>query len=368
MRFISRHLLPVCFFVAIQVAAGADVHKTMKGWYAPKGSAPPGYAVFPCIDDLNGKEYSAAAVQNCLKNIFAKPYVRRAWVVEPGGDVPGESLIVFHVQTKKLKVEQLAFEMDTGEESELREWLKRNVVTLQVGRPFSTGAESSTWEGIRQFYRNKGILVEATPTVILDYNTGKANVNFKITRGPEIPKEGAYPPYGKPCADVIMGINESQVDDYVPLQYVTSKIKLISGYVCYTPEAAQRDVDTLNALPFLDGVSVAYTGEPGSRQVSYMLKGKPLIVSTIKVEGYGASAPCLGTAKRKINISVGDIYRRSVVDQATRDLEERLCPQPGYWTEVREQDIPTGDNQIDVVFTILVDPLQTIIINGTRIN
>ena len=368
MRFTSRHLVPLCFFLAIQVATGADVHQTMKGWYEAKGSAPPSYAVFPCIYELNGKQYSATAVQDCLKNISAKPYVQRAWVDKSGGDVPGEVLIVFHVQTRLLKVERLALEMDPQEEIKLREWLKRNGGTLRVARPYSTAAEAVTWEGIRQFYRNKGILVEATPTVILDYNAGKANVKFKITRGPEIPKEGAYPPYGKPCDERISGVDESQIDDYVPRQYVESKIKLISGYVCYTPEAAQRDVDTLNALPFLESVSVAYTGEPGNHQVSYKLKGKPLTVRNITVKGYGASAPCLDTAKQRINISPGDIYRRSVVDQSTRDLEDKLCPQPGYWTEVRELDDPTSDNQIDVTFTVLVDPLQTIIINGTKIN
>ena len=367
MRYASRLFLLLCLFLTYQLVAGANEHGTMKGWYEPKSSAPPGYAVFPCIDELSGKQYSSTAVQQCSKSISAQPFVQRVWVRKSTGSEKGEVLVIFRVQTKILNLEQLAFEMDVREEAELREWLSRNVMTLQVGRPYSTDAEAVTWEGIRQFYRKKGISVAATPTVLLDYNAGKASVQFEIVRGPGIPKEGAFPPYGKPCDDLIMGIDETQIDDYVPRQYVESKIKLISGYVCYTPEAAQLDVDTLNALPFLESVAVEYSGTMGRRQVSYKLKGKPLTVRNIKLQGYGASAPCLDRANRQLNISTGDIYRRSLVDATTRNLEERVCPQRGYWTEVGEHDNLTTDNQVDVTFTVLVDPLQTIVINGIKI-
>jgi hypothetical protein len=240
-------------------------------------------------------------------------------------------------------------------------------MTLQESRPYSTDAEAVTWEGIRQFYRTKGISVAATPTVLLDYNAGNANVKFKIIRGPVIPKEGAFPPYGKPCDDLVMGIDESQIDDYVPRQYVESNIKLISGHVCYTPEVARLDIDSLNEMSFLESVAVKYSGKVGRRQVSYKLTGKPLTVRNIKLEGYGASAPCLHTSNQKLNISTGDIYSRTVADKTTRNLEENLCPQQGYWTEVIEQDNPISDNQVDVTFSVLADPLQTIVINGTKI-
>jgi hypothetical protein len=81
---------------------------------------------------------------------------------------------------------------------------------------------------------------------------------LKIVAGPKIPIESAFPPYGTRCDDLVMRVDESQVDDYVPRIYVESNLKLISGYACYTAEAARGDLETLKALPFLESVSVAY--------------------------------------------------------------------------------------------------------------
>ena len=367
MQFNPRRLAPftLCLSLFAPALAGQQVSQTMKGWYEAKGSAPP-YAVFPCIDNLSGRQYSKTGIQDCLKIISTKPYVKRARVRESKRGNPGEILVTFSVQTRDLVVTQLAFEMDTGE-AELREWLSRNAATLLEGQPYSTAAEAVTWEGIRQFYRTRGILVIATPTVNLDYETGTARVKFAITRGPQIPVEGAFPPYGKSCDDIIWGVDESEIDTHVPREYVESKITLISGYVCYSSDAAQRDVEALKALQFLNSVTVTYSDDPPRHQVSYKLQGKPLHVRVAKVDGFGASAECLAAASQKLTIA-GEIYRQSAVDHLVRELQEEVCKQPGNWVEVRVEERPVDDSQVDVTFNLVVSPRQAIIINGSKVD
>ncbi|HKM67176.1 MAG TPA: hypothetical protein VJX70_08425 [Candidatus Acidoferrum sp.] len=338
----------------------------MHSVYHPHGSAPPGEKIFSCIRELNGKPYSNLSVEECLKEISAKSFVQQAWIRNYNSE-DNRIQVDFSVKTRLLKVEELTFDMKTEEEAELWEWLMKNPSTLRVGGSYTLDAESRTWEGVRQFYRTRGVSVAVTPTEILDYDAGKARLNFRIILGPAIPSEAAFPPYGKRCNDLVVGTDESQVDENVPRIYVESKIELIRGYPCFTPEVAQRDIDSLKALPILESVAVEYTGGPGDRKVSYKLKGKPLTIRHVTLRGFGSPTPCLETAKTELCTKPGAIYQRSVAEHTARDLEERLCARPGYWTEVTEQDEPLGDNQIDVTFNVLVDPPQTLIINGSKI-
>ena len=353
-----------------QLPGGVHGHPIMKGQYLPKGSAPPEDKLFRCIYELNDKPYSAELVENCLKSISKNSFVQQAWVRRYNSEEGARIFVEFFVMSRLLTVGEISFAAefkDENEETNLREWLNKNPAALRVGGYYTRDGESTTWEGIRQFYRSRGVLVAATATEILDYNAGKARLIFQITYAPKIPSRAAFPPYGNRCNDPMTYVNETQIDKHVPISYLEAKLGLSSNFGCFTTEAAQHDLDVLKSLPILENVDVSYKGKPGSREVYYKIKGKPLAIRHLTIQSYGTHASCVESEKEKLNLRPGDIYLRSAAEATRQELQEKLCPQPGNWTEVTEQDFPVDDKQVDVVFNVLAAPMPSLIINGIKI-
>jgi len=279
----------------------------------------------------------------------------------------GRILVEFVATAPSLKIDEMTFDIPKEEEAQLRRWLSSNPDLLRVGGPFTRDAESITWAAINRFYLARGTLVGIVPTINLDFHSGKAKVQFQITKGSAVPTLPAIPPYGPECADPITAIVWSGTDDHVPRTLIESMIQLHATAACYTPEAAQHDQAILNALEILERPAVDYTAQDGRRQIFFNLKGKLLTVRKISLQGYGSPGKCLDNVKENLKLRSGDTYSRSNANQSVEYLS-KACAQLGYWTDVKEQAELSADRQVDVTFHVLVVPLQTVFVDNRRVD
>jgi hypothetical protein len=331
-----------------------------------EGSIPPVGGPFGCVVDLDGKPYSSELVQNCVKLITKTSYVLDVRV--ESNDLPnGRMFTEFVVRAKALPTKELTFVVQQEELPPLQEWLKRNPNNLRLGGIYSAAAESSTYQGIRQFYLARGVLVGIVPTVRLDYNEGIASINFEIIKGPSVPPQPEYFPYGGTCQDELTYMDWSQVDEFVPIPLVESQIKLRSLGGCFTPEFVKQDQDALRKLGIFQDVAINYSGSNGSRHVSVKLKGKPLSVAEIGVRTFGNYSNCAENHKQDLALKVTETYTAASAHKSGEYLEQ-ACSGPGRWVEVNEEDHLTEGGQLRVFFNVLVFPLQTVFVDEKKVN
>src|ERR1700730_2514491 len=352
--------------LSIHFAFGTGNERTMRTYLRPLGSVPPGESFFRCVDKLDGKAYSDASVRDCRSIIAALPFIRDVHISRSDME-DGRILVEFVATAPSLEVKDMTFDIPQEEEARLRGWLSSNPNLLQVGKSFTRDAESFTYTAVERFYLTQGILVGIVPTINLDFHTGKAKVNFQIIRGPIVPSLPAIPPYGPECGDPVTAIVWSGADDHVPRTLVESLIQLHSTAACYTSEAAQHDQATLNTIGILDESStVDYTPLNGHRQITFKLRGKPLAIRKIALQGYGSPGACLANAKKSLTLKQGETYSRSNANKSVEYLS-KVCSQQGYWTDVREQVELSAAKQVEVTFHVLVVPLQTVLIDGSKV-
>jgi len=330
------------------------------------GSVPPGDSLFRCTTELNGKRYSDTAIHVCLKSLEELPFVQGVKVHKSGLE-DGKILVEFEVSAKPLPIREMTFDCSQGEKSELEAWLKISPGTLRLGAPFSRDDYSVTYQAIKSFYLSRGSLVGIVPTVDLRFREATASVNFKIIYGPEVRPEPQLPPHGPPCSDAITGENWTSTDKYVPFALVHSAVSLSAPLACYSREAAQHDQSVLDGLGVLESSTVEYAGEPGSRTISYKLKGKPTTLADVSIHTYGSADSCLEAAKQSLKLKAGETYLRQNADQSAASIEQ-ACSRPGMWTEVTEADRLTTDGRLQVVFNVLTFPLQTVLVDGAAVD
>jgi hypothetical protein len=357
-----------CFLIA-QSAARASDAPIVRSAIRAIGSVPPDDSLFfPCARELNGKPYSYAAVRSCVQSIEKLSFVQRVKVHKSSlDDGTGRLFVEFEVSAKPLPIREMTFDCGQGEKSELEAWLKISPGTLRLGAPFSRDDYSVTYQAIKSFYLSRGRLVGIVPTVDLRFREATASVNFKIIYGPEVRPEPQLPPHGPPCSDHIAGENWTSTDKYVPFALVFSTVSLSAPVACYSEAAAQRDQAALDGLGILESSLVEYGGEPGSRTISYKLKGKPTILADVSIHTYGSADSCIEAAKQSLKLKAGETYLRQNADQSATSIE-RGCSRPGMWTEVTEADRLTTDGRLQVVFNVLTFPLQTVMVDGVAVD
>jgi outer membrane protein assembly factor BamA len=358
----------VFFSLIVQSAARASDAPIVRTAIRAIGSVPPDDSLFfPCTRELNGKPYSDASVKSCLLTIEKLPFVQHAKVDKSRlEDETGRMLVVFEVSAKPLPIREMTFDCPPEDKSPLEKWLKVSPDTLRLGAAFSRDEYSVTYQAIESFYRNRGRLVGIVPTVDLRFREGTAGVSFKIVLGPQVRLEPQLPPHGPPCSDHIVAHDWSGTDKHVPFALVFSTVSLSAPLACYSVEAAQRDQAALDKLGILESSLVEYRGEPGSRVISYRLKGKPITLADVSIQPFGP-ANCLETARQSLKLKAGETYLRQDADQSARNVE-KACSRPGAWTEVTETDNLTADRRLQVVFNVLTFPQQTVLVDGAAVD
>ncbi len=329
------------------------------------GSVPPDDSLFfPCTRELNGKPYSDAAVHSCVQSIEKLSFVQGVNVHKSSqDDGTGRIFVEFEVRAKPLPIREMTFDCPSEDKSPLEQWLKISPGILRIGAPYSRDEDAVTYQAIKSFYLSRGRLVGIVPRLDLRFREGAASVSFRIVYGPEVRPEPQLPPHGPPCSDAITAEDWSSTDKYVPFALVHSAVSLSAPLACYSKEAAQHDQSELDGLGTLESSAVEYTGEPGSRVISYKLKGKPVTLADVSIHTYGSAESCLEAARQSLKLKAGETYLRQNADQSAASIEQ-ACSRPGIWAEVTEVDRLTADGRLEVVFNVLTFPLHRVLLDG----
>jgi hypothetical protein len=321
-----------------------------------------------CIHELDNKLYSDPQIQNCVAKLRANYFIRDVKVTIQEEKIENRWVdIEFVLYGEPLPIDKFTIATFDQQEADIWKFLSRSDGNLHVGGIYDWSVESWTYNSIQFFYRAQGILAGIVPTVTLDYKQRKAWISFKVIQGPPTLRHPLVPPYGKPCNDHASYIDWSGTDDGVPVELIESDLALASSFTCFSEELAQRDRKYLSGLEFLSNSSVEYSGSLGSRRIVYSLKAKPLKVEKISLRGYGHAPTNLDdndpNLLKNLKLSTGVLLSRRAVYESTEYLRKAFT-KDGYWADVRVQEELSGADSLRVTFSVLVFPLQTIVVDG----
>jgi hypothetical protein len=345
--------------------AGKDVKTVVRS----EGSIPPARILLACIHELDNKPFSDPQIKDCVGKLTANHFIRDVEVHTKETE-DGRVLVEFVLHGESLTVDELRIDAFDKQQAEILKHLSLNDNNLRVGGTYSWPAESSTYEGIRQFYRVRRKLVGIVPKLRLDYTQGKAWVSFTVIPGPTTLPQPLIPPYDQICKDRVTSISWWGTGDEVPVELVESNLGLASVNSCFTDELAQRDRAYLSTLTILSAPRVDYSGSAGSRHVEFALKARPLRVAEVDLRGFGDLPSDLGKTNPSIlnsmNLKAGEFFSHSAATKSAEYLKKAFS-RDGYWVEVAVQEELSGTDKLLVTFSVLVFPLQTIIVDGKEI-
>jgi hypothetical protein len=376
MRRIGRTLVLSCliavWFSFSSPCDGAGI-QTMKTIALSEGSVPPAFREsFGCIYELDDKPFSDLLIQDCVAKLRTNYFIRDVKVhTREMDEGRGVISVEFVLSSEPLKMEGLTIKTFDAQEPDIWKIISRSDDNLHVGGIYNWDAESTTYFAITFFYRAQGKLVGVIPEVKLDYKQGKAWVNFRIVEGPAMLKSPLTPPYGEWCEDRISYVDYSSwssSDDAVPLELIESGLTLAPPFTCFSDELAKRDKNYLSHLSILSASSVEYSGPFGNRHIKYNLKAKPLKVGKINLRGYGGYTPTDledgdPSLLQNLKIKTGELFSRRVVQESSEYLRKAYA-RDGYWANVTVQEEVSGTDTLNVTFSVLVFPLQTVIVDG----
>ena len=342
--------------------------QTMKTIVLSEGSVPPAFSgPLACIHELDNKPFSDQLIQDCVAKLKGNYFIQDVEIHTKVMDHGRWVSVEFVLRSEPLKVDNFTIKTFDGQEPEIWKMLSRSDSNLHVGGMFSWDAESSAYFAITFLYRAQGKLVGVIPEVKLDYKQAKAWVNFRVIEGPATLKHPLSPPYGAWCDDRIMYVDWSSSNDGIPFDLIESGLALASPFTCFSNELSQRDKAYLSNLSFLSASSVEYSGTFGNRTILYKLKAKPLRVEKINLRGYGYAASNLQDGApnllKNLNLKTGELFSRWAVQESTEYLRKAYT-KDGYWADVRAQEELWGADALRVTFSVLVFPLQTVIVDG----
>jgi hypothetical protein len=339
----------------------------MKTIILSEGSVPPAFESFGCIHKLDDKPFSDQLIQDCVAELRGNYFIRDVKIHKKEMDDGRWVSVEFVLSSESLKVDGLTIKTFDGQEPEIWKMLSRSDSNLHMGGIYSWSAESSAYNAIAFLYRAQGKLVGVIPEVKLDYKQGKAWVSLRVIPGPATLKHPLSPPYGEWCDDRIMSVDWTSSNDGIPFDLIESGLALASPFTCFSNELAQRDEAYLSNLSFLSASSVDYSGPFGNRTIRYKLKAKPLKVEKINLRGYGYAPTNLQDGNpsilKNLDLKTGELFSRWAVQESSAHLQKTYT-KDGYWAEVRVQEELSDADALRVTFSVLVLPLQTIIVDG----
>ena len=361
------------FFVAICFLplplCGSAATKTMRAAVLTEGSVPPAQVLYTCVHQLDNKPFSDQQINDCAAKLAAIHFLRDVKVRTRETDDWWN--VEFVLTAKSLTLDELKIDSFDNQQIGIMKMLALNENNLRVGGIYSPPAEESTYQGIRQFYRAKGKLVGVVPKVTLNFDQGKAGILFTVVEGPTIPFYPLIPPYGESCSDRVMSISWFRSDDGLPLELIESGLALSYPFSCFSEALAQRDKSYLSKMPILSGALVDYSGPVGSRHIEYKLKAKPLKVEQTNLRGFGNIPSDLQntdpTLLSNLSLRTGDFFSHNAATKSVDYLKKKFS-RDRFWTEIIVQEELLGQDAIRVTYSVLVFPLQTVIVDGTEIN
>lgn len=257
--------------------------------------------------------------------------------------------------------------VEDREAADLRNWLGNDAQTLTAGRPYTKSSDGLAQQRIEQFFAALGRRVAISSNLELDYRDRTARLSYRIFEGPRGPVQYDLAPPGQACKEQVGELNLTDVDDYVPLVLVERMTKL-HAFSCFDEKLVLEDTRRLEETNLFQSVKYSVGGDPSFRRVTLSIRGKPLKIDGISMQGYGTSSN-LGPAAKdsQLPIGVGDVYKRSEIVKAAEKLT-KSASRPQEKVDVFVDVEPVSPNSVAVKFQILTYDSDKLYIDGKRVD
>jgi len=356
-------MLALCGILAFHPAASGDDPKWVD--LRPSGSAPPIPGLYECIWKLKEVGFERGRANECLRDLLSTGYFEEGAITLDASEVNNAG-IVFNLRAKRLLVTGLQLKVDERYEMELRQWLGADDRVLRKRDVYERSRENVTATAIELFFKAKGVLAGVTVHTDLSYSLAKAELIFEVTLGSPIPSQSVPPPYGPDCAQHVGGPDWSDFDDRVPRALVGKLVILRPGFMCFSNEKLQRDLKVLRETNIFEQVDGFLVSLDDGKQLSLRLRGRPLIVRAVSVQGYGSvrGQPIL---PGELPLKPGMLYSQSMVSKIAEKLA-RDASQEGLRIVVKEDVQLVSGQEVQVEFHVLGYAADNIVVDGRKVN
>ena len=348
MRFARTLRAAIALPLALQLTAGAE--RRCLVFPEITGSAPETSDSYQCMADLNGKPFVEHEFQACLTTVLSSGFfvsgTLDAQIVSDG-----DEWVTFKLRAPDLPLTAIDYQLPELEKPKIVEWLSRFREGLKVGIPYGYLRRNETEVALKYYFQTRGESVGITSNIYLDYSRGVSRAEFKVYPGPRIAPKPPPPPWGKECVPIIHVLNWMDIDDRVPEPLVQRLIKTRGNFTCLSQDLIQADRHALAASGIFYEASISVSGPADLPDVNFHLRGMPLKIRSIAVEGYGLLNGELHP-DHPLSFGPGDQYNRSTVLHALEALKKSYS-KPGVRIDVSEDEELSKARDLDVKLQIL---------------
>jgi hypothetical protein len=334
------------------------------------GSTPPVREYYSCVNDLGGKPFDRQAADVCLKSILSHPHFTGGnVVVEPHASY---TTVKFELESPALTLTKVNFGLPPDREIEFEHLLSEDEIAPHVGETYDSSKAFQAKGKLDDFLKSKGVLAFVTYGTVLDYDQKTATVQYNAWEGPPIPPQ--EPVYPRPNCHVLVGnINEIDVDDYTPIQYVKDILNL-QMTSCFSQEKIDQAARELKGTGIFSTLEVKISPHVGEsspdeewRDVTLTARANPTQVGRILYKRYGLLSEAPEPKWPRIPLTVGKAYSRYDAQESEKTLETFLT-KPGFKVMVFQGDRLEPDKQITVTFHLIGGTTDTLWMDGKRIH
>lgn len=273
-------------------------------------------------------------------------------------------LLTFRLQSPSLTVTDVDWGVPAEHLAKFYELLSTNGNALRVGERYDQDRVRDSWFVLDRLIGAVGTRSAISQTAYLDYREKTAKVTFKIWEGPPGEPQRLLPPDSEPCRIMIGNFNLTDVDDLSPAEFVEQQMRT-KWLGCFSETDAQYDSDHLKGMKFLKESSIAVDGSGESRSISVHLRGVPIPIASVNVQGYGLLDGIRQADLPPLTIHPGDIYSRA----ANHALRQLLAD--SLWREgarvIVYSDVQVNEaGGADLNFSALAYPDDVVYIDGER--
>lgn len=314
---------------------------------------------------MGDKHYDPQEGEKCLKDILSHEHFKSGRI-KVSSTRYGGPLVTIVLESPSLKLTHIDYGIRKELKSEFQDYLASTNFIPRIGDVYDIRSELSTNVHIENFFAAKGFKVAVSKGVDLDYESGTASITYRVWEGPE----GASVPLPHPtdCDVAIGSISLLDVDDFTPEDVIweSTRSQLFS---CYSERAIQQDEDNLKNTKIFTDVHYSVDGTGDRRSVSLHAHAKPLVVSSVSIDGFGL-IPTLELEKQfgkppDLPVQQNRIYSQSE-GRGSAQLLKTHYNSKTVKARVYESDEILPDLTLKVVFHVLTYPPNELYIDGQR--
>jgi outer membrane protein assembly factor BamA len=344
----------------------AQETKAVRVDYEDHGSVPPVRAWYTCGLRLDGlQSYDSREGEKCLKEIMSHGHIKSGRIKV--SSLPDEQLVVFVLESPELKLTDVDYGIRKEFRSEFQDYLASTPFIPLVGDTYDMREENPAAQRIENFFGAKGFRVAVTKRVDLNYNSGTASITYRVWEGPE----GAIVPLPQPsgCEIMIGSFSMIDVDDFTPLDLIRES-RQSQTFSCYSDRAIQQDEDNLKKTGIFTEIHYSVDGTGDRRSVSVHARAKPLVVSSVLIDGFGLIATQdlekqFGKSP-DLPVQTNRIYSQAEARGSVKLLEAQFNSK-NVKARIYESDELLPNSTFKVTFHVLAYPPNELYIDGQRL-